>query len=318
MTFRVGDTLNLLTRTTDPATGLEGDTYWNSVSELIRVHDGEGWTNVGGATAANIYEGLQQGVLSSGQAALTVGSTSSVTIAAAVVYILSGSVLVRAVSSSTVLSSIPAAVNNRIDQVVVNGEGVVSRLQGTSDLVGNTLAANPQSGGGRLAIPAGAMLLHDMQVTSGGVIVGNCRDRRSWARGGRYYFTDGTARNISNGSFANSGGITWPRMEFTGVPVDIMLRARIYSQGGGANTTWLDFALNGTRVANTTDGLFKVSPGGGGQNILLSATAFPAAGSYVISVQDRVANDWGMFDNAAFPFAFTIQESLRQNNSNGT
>ncbi len=164
-------------------------------------------------------DALQAGVLRATDCALTVDSASQVTVAAGVVWVTNAAgVLVRTVPAPTVLSAIPVAVNNRIDQVVVDSAGAVTRLQGTTDVAGNTLAANPQTGGGRAAIPAGSQLLHDIQVTSAGVLAANRRDRRRWARGGATFRLnnvnsfvipiDGTARALrltAEGTFIVNG-----------------------------------------------------------------------------------------------------------------
>lgn len=128
------------------------------------------------------YDTLQEGVLVAADCALTVNSTSQVTIAAAGgLYVRNAAgLLIRNAPAATVLSAIPAASasNFRLDQVVADAAGVVTRLPGTQG-TGVTLANRT----GVAAIPSGSRLLHDILVTSGGVLIANCRDRRPRAGG---------------------------------------------------------------------------------------------------------------------------------------
>src|SRR3954465_16066802 len=91
------------------------------------------------STAVVASDPLQAGVVGAGDCALTRDSSTQVTIAAGVVWVLNASgVLTRTTPVSTVLSAIAAATNNRIDQVVIDSAGAVSLLTGTSDSAGNT------------------------------------------------------------------------------------------------------------------------------------------------------------------------------------
>lgn len=169
-----------------------------------------------------ISDVLQPGVLVATDYMLTVDSTMQVTIAAGTMWLLNATgLLVRTSKAApTVLAGIPAAVNNRIDQIVVDSAGVPSRLQAATDLAGNTLTAFPQSGtGGRAAIPAGSRATWDLQVTNAGVVLANCRDRRPWARGFERtialtnLFTSSVA--VQTGDLAMRAEILQPFVELT-------------------------------------------------------------------------------------------------------
>ena len=136
-----------------------------------------------GATGVtSVFEGAwQAGAIASTDCALTVNSTTQVTVAAGVFYVVSsGGLLTRTTPTSTVLSAIPAAsaANFRLDQVVIASTGTVSRLAGTQ---GTTVTLANRTGAA--AIPAGSRLLHDLLVSSSGVTAPNTRDRRPNARG---------------------------------------------------------------------------------------------------------------------------------------
>lgn len=192
------------------ASVIDGDVIGGNL--ILTKHDGStinagsviGPTGDTGATGlpGSSAPAVQAGVVASGDYVLTINSITQVTIAAGICYCTQSSdLLVRAPTvSSTVLSSIPAAGagTQRLDQVVINSSGVVTRLQGTQNAA--TTLANRT---GAATIPSGSQLLHDMMVTSGGVLSANVRDRRPWAHGFRHFFQDASSR-----TWAVGGGTT--------------------------------------------------------------------------------------------------------------
>lgn len=260
---------------------------------------------------------LQPGVIASGHCALTRDSASQVTIAAGVVWVTNASgLLVRATPVSTVLSGIPVAVNNRIDQIVITSAGVVSRLQGTTDVAGNTLAANPQAGGGRAVVPAGSKLLHDIEVTSSGVLAVNCRDRRSWARGAlsRKTRTAGNVTTLSTALVAISPADLSTRVECSGRPLRIRLTGIAFVSTSGVGFLF-GCLLDGAAIDGTGDI---------GQAIYIEAapldyTTIPAPGSHVIVPTWRTSAGYTLtlLATAGSP-AQLIVEELRPSASNGS
>lgn len=284
---------------------------------------------LGAIDAGPSEEGAAQaGVLASTDCALTVNSITQVTIAAGRVYLTSAAGgLIRTAPVSTVLSGIVAASasNFRLDEVVVNSAGVVSILtgtQGTTVTLANRLNA--------VAVPAGSQLLHDMLVTSGGVLVANVRDRRPWARGGY-------ARILRNANAAAGNDYTTTsstlvdidatnlaiRMECSGVPVRFSLHGR------GANATansFMGFAysIDGALI----DGVTSVQSMYGGHGSIAGgeiAIAFsweyaPAAGSHLFKPQwlASAATTANLYVRATIPLIMKVEEITRPSANNGT
>lgn len=125
----------------------------------------------------------QPGILADRHGDLVVNSVSQVTVKAGIFWVLDAtSILTRcSAAADTVLAGIPAAAasNFRLDQLVVDSTGVVSRLAGTQ---GTTVTLDNRTGAA--SIPAGSMLLWDLLVTSTGVTSANSWDRRTWAAQG--------------------------------------------------------------------------------------------------------------------------------------
>lgn len=271
-------------------------------------------------------DALQAGVLGATHCALTVDSASQVTVAAGVVWVNASGVLVCTTPVSTVLGSIPAAVNNRIDQVVVDSAGVVTRLAGTSDLAGNTLAANPQTGGGRATVPAGSKLLHDIQVTSAGVQAANRRDRRPWARG--------AFRRILRNANAGGGQDYVPgsalaaidatnltvRIECSGAPVRLSFQGR----AGVPNATTIVMAayIDGTPVdgaGSVGEGIAGFGNSGNGAadfNLSWDQVTIPPAGSHIFAPAWRSSGGGLLYARNVIPVNFTIEELVRQDADN--
>lgn len=252
---------------------------------------------------------LQPGVVLAGDYALTINTTAQVTIAAGVAYVPQTlGLMVRAVTlAGTVLAAIPVATgaNLRLDQVVVDATGVVSRLQGVEGA-----AVSLANRTGAAAIPAGSQLLHDMLVTNGGVLAANVRDRRPWARGASHFYQDAGPR-----TWAVAGGAT-------NIP---LRRLEI-----GANS-WLQVILTVNLVGATVGGRVDTQPVvagsgfdrnirvrmqavGGDEGHSFSWSGAVAAGSNTVTF-NGTAQDGATTANS---ITVTLIEHVRQNANNGT
>lgn len=296
------------------------------------VAHGDGSLVIGILTAAALQRALarpdlQPGALASGDAALTVNSTTQVTVAAAEQFYVttSGGLLLPVTMKSTALSGITAPVTNpRLDQIVVDSNGVVTRVAG-AETVGATLAN--RSGAG--AIPSGSRLLHDLLVTvAGGVTAANARDRRPWARGGYNRIVRSANAGAGNDYTTTSTSLTLVdatnlamRLECSGVPVRASLRGRI-SMNTTGNTVLLAFALDGAIVdAPTTDGQY-----GGLSPVTTADIPFnfmwdfaPSSGSHLLQPYWRVtAGTATLYARAAIALELVAEEIVRQNANNGT
>lgn len=142
---------------------------------------------------------LQHGVLTGGT--VTFLTSSSLRVAAGSAWILQASGLLQRVTwQQTDITGIPAAsVAQRVDQLVVDSNGVVSRLPGT-DGAATDLTARAGAAG----VPVGSLRLADFIVFTSGVQTATdatrFRDRRPWARGARtrqWMSSDGGYTSIS-------------------------------------------------------------------------------------------------------------------------
>lgn len=254
---------------------------------------------------------VQPGVVDLGDCALTINTTAQVTIAAGTV-IVPTTPISKAIPALTVLGGIPAAVNNRLDQIVCSSAGVISRLAGTSDLAGNTLANRT----GNAAIPAGSQLLYDILVTSGGVLAANVRDRRPWARGFFKNTTIGAqTRNGASPAVQLIVGTRF-RVECTGKPLRFELSGLVT-----INALWTAFRLyvDGVQAAGVQSDQYASSNGGNVSNgPLFDLTYTPPAGSHLFEIQN--SNGGGATSTAigANGLQWTIEELIRQNADNGT
>jgi len=277
-----------------------------------------GATGATGATGSSIADGLQPGIVAPDHCPMTINTTAQVTISAGIVWVTNASgLLVRMTPVSTILNAIPVAVNNRIDQVVISSTGVIVRLQGTTDVVGNTLAANPQTGGGRAAIPAGSKLLHDIQVTASGVLAANVRDRRSWARGAHYL---GLGNHDLGLSAQGTGLITLGppiRLECSGAPLEIFAECYVGSTQPGLQVAF-DPHMDGAPVPLSSGGMThatRVVDTSQNYALVIWRPFTPVVGSHLFQLYGRINVAASvLFLNVAY----TVREIVRQNSSNGS
>ncbi len=287
--------------------------------KVIGSQSVSGSLTVGTAPVNPLDPSIQAGVVQSGDYALTVNSTTQVTVVAGTSFVTqaSGALLQTNTTGSTVLSSIPAATNNRIDQIVVDSAGVVTRLAGTSDLAGNTLAANPSTGGGRATIPTGSMRLHDLQVTSGGVISANCRDRRSWARGAFTVIrrSSGNYTTTANAYVDVDATNLKPRIECSGAPVRIFADFQYRHNASGVTASYFALAVDGVQV-KSKDLSISVNTD---MAVTLEAVYIPTPGSHVFALQYGSNSNWmvTLFASNTTILDFSVEELVRQNTSNG-
>lgn len=315
-----GSLRTLGTAATSAAAGNRGLPTGGTSSQVLAKNTATdfdvGWTTPA-VGAAPTYDGLQQGVLLAGDCALTINTTAQVTIAAGTAYVTASGALTRAAPGSTVLGSIPAASasNFRLDQVVVSSAGTVSRLAGTQ---GTTVTLANRTG--VAAIPAGSMLLHDILVTSGGVLAANVRDRRSWARGAFYRFVRAAANYTTASTTLVEIDTTnaRARIECTGVPVRIAL----WGSGASSAAATLQYGLfmDGAGIDSTTDlGRFTSTAANQTGPAAYVYVAAPAAGSHLFSPTFATsAGTLTVLGTAANPLTFVIEELVRQNANNGT
>lgn len=298
----------------EAASVVDGDIVGDDL--ILTKHDGStidagnvrGPAGVAGPIGAGA-QSMQQGVIGVGDAGLSVTTAAQVSIGSGQIYVMSaGGVLTAIVKTlPTSISAIPAAANNRLDQIVIDAAtGTISRLAGTSDLAGNTLANRA----GAATIPAGSMLLHDILVTSGGVLVGNVRDRRPWARG--YLKNVAIAAQTRNSLSPTNQLIvgTRCRAECTGNPIEFIL-----SGLGAVNATWtaLRLFVDGAQVGPDQ----YISNNGSAQNNgpMFEWMYSPASGSHLFEIQ--TSNGGGSASYSITAAQWTIIEHVRQNADNG-
>lgn len=265
---------------------------------------------------------VQPGVLLGTDCALTVDSATQVTVAAGTSYVRNAAgILVRTTPISTILSGIPAASasNFRLDQAVEDSAGVVTRLAGTQ---GTTVTINNRTGAA--AVPSGSQLLHDLLVTSSGVLVANVRDRRPNARGG---FTTPIIRT-SNAAAGVDYTTSLPtnvaidatnlsvRMECVGRPV----RARLIGSTQNDTAAATDFfVLFIDGVATYTDGFIDAIATANYVNpFTMEWTFTPAAGSHLFQPGWRAgAGTALLIARATSPLTFYVEEITRDTFNNG-
>ena len=271
------------------------------------------------AFPAPIYEGaVQPGVLADAHCKLSIGSTSSVTLAAGTPYLTSAAgLLTRVVSASTTLGSIPAASvsNFRLDQAVAGSTGLLTRLAGTE---GTTVTATNRTGAA--AVPTGSQLLYDMLVTSSGVLAANVIDRRPWARGAEWGVQrNGTNYTTSLTSMANLDPTNlYQRIECSGVPLRVAFSASMSHDTMNALVSvgvWVDGAI----ASGMTDGIVSWQPYIANAKTVLSFSVpltLPA-GSHLVGVAWKVNVGTGtIYCNATQALALEITEIARPNAAN--
>lgn len=265
---------------------------------------------------------LQQGVVLSTDAALTINSTTSVTVAAASAFFVTNAsgLLVPVTINSTTLSGIPAAATyTRLDQIVVDSNGTVTRLAG-AESNGVTVANRT----GAAAIPAGSCLLHDILVSTSGVAGGSSyRDRRSWARGG--YSRKVRVANASAGTDYTTTSTSLVaidstnlsvRMECTGNPIRLSLRGRWTNSG--ANMNLADFLVNG---GSSTDGIIASSISGSGAegSLNLQLDTYYSSGSYLfVPAWKTTGGTATLYARSSISVQFIVEEIIKLPANNGT
>jgi hypothetical protein len=269
------------------------------------------------------HEGaVQPGVLLGADCALTVDSATQVTVAAGTSYVRNVSgILVRTTPISTVLSGIPAASasNFRLDQIVEDSAGVVTRLAGTQ---GTTVTIDNRTGAA--AIPSGSQLLHDLLANSTGIHTADTRDRRPWARGAfrRLLRTSGDVTNGATTYTHVDATNLNPRVECLGNPMRVTLVASGLTDTAGPVIQVVPF-VDGTQpdgLTTVAGPIYTNTPAANyAMNISFAYTAVPAAGSHQFGIGFRQLGGGvaKVLANATQPLLFTVEELVRQDASNG-
>lgn len=279
-------------------------------------------TAAAGVVWASPNEGaVQAGVLAGTDCALTVDSTTQVTVVAGTSYVRNAAgILVRTTPISTILLGIPAASasNFRLDQAVEDSAGIVTRLAGTQ---GTTVTINNRTGAA--AIPSGSQLLHDLLVTSGGVLVANVRDRRPNARGAwrrKLMATGGNLTTASTTQVAIDATNLAVRMECMGNPIRLTMHGLLSAPATGS----IGFALlvDGavTDGIGTTGLLAAGVPINQQSNPPTFTIPAPSIGSHLL--QPSWLNSAGASNtiivSTAIPFTMVLEEIVRGDFDNGT
>jgi len=254
-----------------------------------------------GTGDAGYQDVLQQGVISGG--VVTRDSSSQVTTALGTGWVTLSSGTLRRISwVGTVTGAIPVGViNGRVDQIVVDLNGTVTRLQGTNaaGLIANLDDANAMAS--RAALPAQTFRLWEFVVDNTGVVatVGTkFRDRRPWAKGADSYADQPGSVTIPAAVTALDVAATQRRVEIGSTRIRITIqgvmvltgpgvRAFVYPYINGVaqnNTQHLqnhyssaqgDFAASGGRDYTVTPGSQLISLGGsGGSGVTASISAY--------------------------------------------
>lgn len=279
--------------------------------------------------AASSSDPLQKGVVGSGSGVVSVGSSTQLNVAAGAAWVQNAAGVLVRVNWSAATLAVPAATLDRLDQVVVDTAGNITRQPGTTDSATNTLGN--RGGADDAGINAGKLRLADVLVTSTGVAAGNIRDRRPWALGA---FTQiSRTQNASGGSDYNTTSTTLleidttnlsARIECTGNPIRLTLACMSHETTGGFSTrTWL--AMDGGAI----DG-YPTSPATSAGNpsqsnwdyhTQLSRVIVPPAGSHRFAPMFAADSGGGttvLKASATNPLDFTVEEIMRPNANNGS
>ncbi len=287
--------------------------------------------------------GLQEGVLAGGDLKVTaaVAGGMRVDVAAGTALIKGDSGtpgtgvsqgLFIAVNSAAIPNAVtlPASngTNPRIDQIALRVRDAADLGTGADDLSLVYLSGSATAGAtldnrnGAASLPADHLRLADVLVPAGSsaVTAGNVRDRRPWARGA-YWRGNYTGGNItvvnSLVNFAVSSPNLAPRLELSGAPLTMTVRASVQVGGGASVTLYptLDGsivdAISGAGVHQT----YSASTVGTGVSHQWDTT--PAAGSRVASWAHLASiNGQTIVASAAAPIQVTFREDIRSNANN--
>jgi hypothetical protein len=278
---------------------------------------------VTGASGLGAQDLLQPGVLVGTDCALTVTDPTHVHIAPSPrLFVMSaGGVLVPTAPAATDITIPAIAANPRLDQIVIDTAGVVSRIAGAE-----TAGANIVNRNGHGAVPAGSQLLHDLLIDGSGVVAdaNHVRDRRGWAKGAHYnYWANNLADYTTNSTSwieIDSANLA-ARVEIQSGIFDVVLDGVLWADN--ADKQWLRVDVGG--VGQLIDGGVQVdnwtddkSSWNARRRISKRISGVPP-GSYNVSVlwASTSGPTIHLARSAGYPLSFTVEEVVRQNARNG-
>lgn len=275
---------------------------------------------------------LQQGVMGSGDGAVTPVSARDVSVASGFAWIIDSGNLINGAGSAalipvffnTTVLSVPANAsgNPRLDQIIATisdyGNATLSVLQGTP-----TAAADLTTRNGAAAIPSSALRIADLVTTNGfaGPYVNgtSLRDRRAWARGMRWWQSS-TTSNITvapttmPGTTLFSGGAV--RLENN--VVDVVVEGNVVVQTDATpRVAFLGVAVDGV---TPTGQVRQNVPASSEATLHLMVPMAVATGSHTYNVQAALGGTSIVERNVNTPLVFRIYEDLngQSGNANNT
>ncbi len=271
----------------------------------------------GGGTASS--DSVQAGVLGTGQGKVTRNSSSEVAVAAGSGWVPNASgVLTRATWTATTVTAIPVATDTRLDQVVVDSAGVISRLAGT-DQAGVTL--DNRTGAAALG---NNVRLADLLVTTTGIAVTTgLRDRRPKALGAYFRIVrTSNAGGTNDYAIAVSANVSTqidavninPRIECSGKNIRCSIHGRAWSST--ATALFAPFVDGARQLADEPFGILATTTDT--MELYISYAIAVSAGSHTLGWGFRygTAATLNIRARAAIPFVVSFEEIMRDSESN--
>lgn len=212
------------------------------------------------------------------------------------------------------------ATNPRIDQVILEIKDDTHDASGLNEVRIRVLTGTATAGAtldtrtGAASLPSSAMLLADVLVAAADTSITNSeiRDRRPWARGA-YWRTELTTGGNYTTSITSMAAIDStnlnPRIECSGVPVEITLSARVQQSTSGVAA--FELRTDGTAIGD------ELAVGTQEAGATLLRTPVPSAGSHKFAWYWRAsANSATILRAAGNPVQVTVHEVVAQNASN--
>lgn len=245
-------------------------------------------------------EDAQQGVVSGGT--VTRNSASQVTVAAGVGYFtLPSGLLLRVVWPQTIFNITAGPTNGRVDQVVVDINGTVSILTGSTPSTaipsGASVALDSaQATSSRVKLPSNAIRLHEFVVWSSGVsnnLGTEFRDRRVSAKGIDFVATRVGDTAAIGTTITDIGGSMRQRLELTSAsPIEVEWNGFAYGKLNAYVYIYFRFDTVGG-ASEYRVGIEKLIGGLGTEVSAQGSKVIPAgttAGSYLLNVRAAVSS----------------------------
>ncbi len=297
------------------------------------------------------FDWIQNGVVASGDllvSAITIATGTGIltaTIAAGGAWVKDATnALIRiqpAQQASIALgNSAPATTKYAVIGVEIDTAGVISTVKGTDTATqlntGSLIASNtPATTSGKLRIAdfaiwnnAGTYNFSDHTTTAAQGT--NYVDRRPWARGSNHSVI--RTSNASAGNDYTTAGTSYAaidvtnlsqRIECTGVPVRIHLRARVSSSSGALTAQFLPYQDGTVLVGDGSNTPFVAAPTGTGVDLVGASDwawdFVPSAGSHLFQWYWKTNTGTALlYARAGIPLEVVVEELVKQNSSNGT